>query len=380
MGTTNARSTKSYRIRKNTIKTQVHPNESISSWFIRAALDCGTKPLTFTGFYWDKYRLWTYDLDRGLERIDPNIYIDITILSLNSSVKLQKQCLLSILDKVNDKSSSFQSNTKWIIPRGSRNRTHNIGQYYCPYCLAEAPYLHNEWRLAWNFGCLKHGVLLNNKCMTCGSLYQPHHLSPPHTSIDYCHNCNTSLTSLYSKELNQPQVIALKTIDTVFKTNTGYGLGQHINSDTYFSILRYFINLLRRAAQVNSTHAIAKFVTQLGINSTEVCIPKTGLSFELLPLKERENLIINAVSIMNLRQATLINAIRKSQITKKAFAFEHYPEELITIIKYALVGKSVPNKRPVIKKNTQSIRMLSRKWECLKRQLKIENDEKNYRT
>lgn len=375
MDTTNSRSTKSYRVRKNTIKTQIHPNESISSWLIRAALDCGTNPLTFTGFYWDKYRLWTYDLDRGLERIDPDIYIDITTLSLNNSVELQKHCLFSILDKINNKNYDVKRNVAWIIPRGSRNRTYNIGQYYCPYCLADAPYLHNEWRLAWNFGCLKHNIYLKNKCMTCGSLYQPHHLSPPRTSIDYCHNCDSSLTYSYSQELNQPQAETLKIINTVFQTDTGYGLGLRVNSYDYFSILRYLINLLRRAAQVSSTHAMFKFVTQLGINPTELLSPKTGLSFELLPLKERENLIINAVSIMNLKRTAWINAMSKSQITKKAFAFEHYPEQLREVIKCALVGKSVPYKQAIIKKNTKSIRMLNRKWECLKRQLKIENDE-----
>lgn len=39
MGTTNTRLTKNYRIKSEVIKTPLYPNESISSWLIRSALD-----------------------------------------------------------------------------------------------------------------------------------------------------------------------------------------------------------------------------------------------------------------------------------------------------------------------------------------------------
>lgn len=81
MGTTNKRLSQNNRIKKGVIHTPIYSNESISSWLIRASFDCGTDPLTFTGFYWEKHRLWTLDLDRGLENIEPTIYDDVQALS-----------------------------------------------------------------------------------------------------------------------------------------------------------------------------------------------------------------------------------------------------------------------------------------------------------
>ena len=123
MGTTNAGLTKNYRIKSGIIRMPLYPNESISSWLIRAALDCGTEPITFTGFYWDKWRLWTYDLDRGFEPITPQIYEDITALSLNQQVNLTSHSLYSVLKPINGESTLIKGQAKWVISRGSRNRS-----------------------------------------------------------------------------------------------------------------------------------------------------------------------------------------------------------------------------------------------------------------
>lgn len=370
MGTTNAGLTKNYRIKSGVIRTPLYPNESISSWLIRAALDCGTEPITFTGFYWDKWRLWTYDLDRGFEPIAPQIYEDITALSLNQQVNLASHSLYAVLKPINRESTLIKGQAKWVISRGSRNRTFRVGQSYCPCCLEEVPYLRNEWRFAWHFGCLKHQVLFESKCPCCGEIYQPHLLSAEKRQLNYCHQCGKKL-QIVTTPLNEAEIATMETLDKVFTTNSGEFFGKRVDAQIYFAILRYFINLVRRAAVAKSTHAFARFVEQCSISQAEICQTKTALAFEQLPIEERKNLLVKAVKILNLSSKDFIQAIQKSRITQKAFTFENYPAELDILFKHGRKGKTVSRKTVTNKPKTDSVLSMNRQWERLKRQLKI---------
>ncbi|HHE3594881.1 TPA: TniQ family protein [Pasteurella multocida] len=370
MGTTNAGLTKNYRIKSGIIRTPLYLNESISSWLIRAALDCGTDPIIFTGFYWDKWRLWTYDLDRGFEPIAPQIYEDITALSLNQQVNLANHSLYSVLKPINGENTLIKGQAKWVISRGARNRSFRVGQSYCPYCLEEIPYLRNEWRLAWHFGCLMHQVMLESKCPCCGELYQPHLLSAEKKHLNYCHKCGEKL-QIMTTLLNEAEIATMKTLDKVFTTNSGECFGKHVDAQVYFAIFRYFVNFIRRAAIAKSSHAFARFVEQCGISQAEICQTKTALAFEQLPVEERKNLLINTVKILQLAYKDIVQAIWQSGITQKAFAFERYPTELDTLLKCAPEGKTISRKTITNKSKTDSILSLNHQWERLKRQLKI---------
>lgn len=370
MGTTDTGLSKNYRIKSGVIQTSLYPNESISSWLIRAALDCGTEPIIFTGFYWDKWRLWTLDLDRGFEPIAPQIYADIAELSLNRQVDLANHSLYSILKPINGEQTLLKGQAKWVLPRSSRNRLYRSGQSYCDCCLEEIPYLRNEWRLAWHFGCLKHYTLLETKCPHCGEPYQPHLLSADKRQINHCHNCGNSLC-VAGEKLSELEVEALMLLDIVFTTNSGFCFQQQVNAKAYFAILRYFINLIRRAAMVKPYHAIARFVEQISISQTELCQTKTALTFEVLPVEERKHLIVNAVKILQMPRERFIQAIKQSGITQKAFAFETYPDELETFFKHALKGKTVTRKTSLRSSKNSSVLSLNRQWERLKRQLQI---------
>lgn len=370
MGTTNAGLTKNYRVKSGIIRTPLYPNESISSWLIRAALDCGTEPIIFTGFYWDKWRLWTLDLDRGFEPIAPQIYADITELSLNRQVDLANHSLYSILKLINGEQALLKGQAKWVLPRSSRNRSHHSGQPYCACCLEDASYLRNEWRLAWHFGCLKHQVLLESKCHCCGELYQPHLLSAEKRHLNYCHQCGEKL-QVVTTALNEIEIATMEMLDNVFITNSGECFGKHVDAQIYFDILRYFINLIRRAAVAKSTHTFARFVEECGISQEKICQTKTALAFEQLPVEERKNLLVNAIKILKLPSKDFIQAIQQSGITQKAFDFEKYPTKLDTLFKYAPEGKTVSRKTVTNKSKTDSVLSLNRQWERLKRQLKI---------
>lgn len=271
---------------------------------------------------------------------------------------------------LNGENTFIKGQAKWVISRGSRNRTFRVGQAYCPCCLEEVPYLRNEWRFAWHFGCLKQQVLLESKCSCCGELYQPHLLSAEKRQLSYCHQCGEKL-QVVTTPLNKVEIATMETLDNAFTTNLGECFGKRVDAQVYFAILRYFINLVRRAAVAKSTHAFSRFVEQCGISQAEICQTKTALAFEQLPVEERKNLLANAVKILNLSSKDFIQAIKQSGITQKTFSFENYSTELDIFFKYALEGKTVNRKTVTNKPKTDTVLSLNRQWERLKRQLKI---------
>lgn len=370
MGTTNTRLPKNYRIKSGVIRTPIYSDESISSWFIRAALDCGTEPITFTGFYWEKLRLWTLDIDRGFETISPQIYDDVTELSINHQVKLESHSLYSVLKSINGEQTLAKGQAKWVIPRSSRNRSYRSGQPYCRCCLDETPYLRNKWRFAWQFGCLQHNVQLETICTCCGTPYQPHLLSADKRRLNHCHHCGSMLEN-HSIALNQDEIQTLELLNTVLTTNVGICFNKSVNAQVYFSILRYFINLMRRAAVAKSSHALVRFIEHIGISQTELYQIKTALAFELLPIDERKNLVINAIKIIQSSDKDIKQAIQQSGITQKAFAFENYPVELDALFYYSPKGKVVSRKTTINKLKNGSVLSLNHQWERLKRKLQI---------
>lgn len=63
------------------IKTPLYQNEALSSWLIRAALDCGCDPLSLTGILWPKWRPWTLDIDQGLNQEYSKILVSVTSIT-----------------------------------------------------------------------------------------------------------------------------------------------------------------------------------------------------------------------------------------------------------------------------------------------------------
>lgn len=370
MDTTDTRPTKNYRIKSGVIKTPIYPDESISSWLIRAALDCGTEPIVFTGFYWEKLRLWTYDLDRGFELIAPFIYDEVSELSINHIIKLQDHSLYNLLKTINAKQTLIKGQAKWVLPRSSRNRTHRNGQPFCSYCLAETPYLRNGWRIAWNYGCLEHKLVLADRCGHCETLYHPHLLSADKRQVNHCHQCGGKIDAQL-EPLDDYDIEIIGTLNQVLNSHTGICFAGEVNSKAYFDILRYIINFLRKVAVAKPTYCIVKFVDSLGISQAEICQPKTALAFELLPTHERRNLLRHAFKIMQSSPDLVFKAIKLSGITQKSFAFEFYPNELNPFVHRAKSSQERAERRLPVKPSASGVLALNRKWERLKRQLSL---------
>jgi TniQ len=96
-------------------------------------------------------------------------------------------------------------NTRFLMPLSIFHRTRRAyGQQFCPLCLNEdkTPYLRRRWRLALAVVCAQHGVLLQDRCGSCGSPLVPHRADmhtastfPQRNTLRQCGHCRGSVVA-----------------------------------------------------------------------------------------------------------------------------------------------------------------------------------------
>lgn len=133
----------------------IHPAEVFSSWFWRAAVKSG---LTISGLK----RIWDI---RG-----PTYLHDIRLREFDYSTVISKVNAVTI----NDLNSMRWDNYSPVSIRQGLWLTLDLLAEtpiyrYCPLCLANdtEPHFRKAWRLAFNYVCVEHGVMLRNKCSCC---------------------------------------------------------------------------------------------------------------------------------------------------------------------------------------------------------------------
>ncbi|NWN84126.1 MAG: TniQ family protein [Halomonas sp.] len=163
-------------------------DESLSSWLARAALRQGCDPLVLTGTLWPGWRVWTRDIDREIPitRMGP-----LVSASGMPSSEFQNAALRGICERVAGYPLPENRTWPWLLTLGSRNRTRHGGQQCCPLCLAQdaRPYYRRAWRLAWQVGCISHGVPLVDQCPACQAPIEPHRLVAEDTHLGQCARC-----------------------------------------------------------------------------------------------------------------------------------------------------------------------------------------------
>lgn len=182
------------------VHPQPYPEELLSSWMVRLALENGWHLHTFykeiIGY---TKPIWTRDADK----YDlPNL---IECLSAKTGVLTERIQQLS-LQSYNG--TLFHGNPKaaylrWILPLGIYHRRRKLlGLQFCPLCLREQPngYYRKYWRVAFYTFCHKHNVLLLNECPMCRGSVEFHRTGIgyktekiPQVDIALCHSCGFDL-------------------------------------------------------------------------------------------------------------------------------------------------------------------------------------------
>lgn len=182
------------------IHPQPLPDELLSSWMIRVARDNGFKVHSFYAAHFGRERqIWTRDIDHHA----PAWLLD----GLEAHTGLQRARIemmtLRVFESIVFERFNETGNTRFLMSLSIFHRTRRAyGQQFCPLCLKEdkAPYLRRRWRLALEVVCVQHGVLLQDRCGSCGSPLVPHradmhttYTAPQRTTLRQCGNCRQNI-------------------------------------------------------------------------------------------------------------------------------------------------------------------------------------------
>lgn len=324
MSKTDQRATQNYWVKPLTFATPFLYGESLTSWLVRAALRHGCSPLTFTYYYWPKYRIWTYDVDKGFDHLDAQIKSDIAILTGHNIDTCDNQILIDFSE---DTSVKLENKTSllWTAPLSKRNRYSRLGYPFCPDCMSDdkEAYLKLRWRFTWSVCCTKHKTFLQVDCKNCKQPYQPQLLSPEQQFVNRCHSClckiDKAIDITPSNALNEFQLLA----DQVFFSKQGVVLGKVVSMGQWFEYLLFLINLVRRGLH-NPNYMFGKLLTVLEIDTSALLLPKTALRFDYLPIEERAVLLECAYYLLQVDGDEWIKACLALNITQNSFQWSKY--------------------------------------------------------
>lgn len=320
---------KTKQLQPLTILTPVYPDESISSWLIRAALNQGCDPLVFTQYYWSEYRLWTYDPDKGFSHIDDKIHNDMANLAKSSRQFFDSNNLMKFASDLELSDSYEQINIPWTHPLSKRNRRALIGYPYCPLCMQtdNEARLKLSWRFTWTLYCHEHHIKLQNSCSQCGQPYQPQMLEANLRYINHCHSCQNKLVQDSDNQpidVSQNQAYTFqKEADTVLLSRCGYSFNQQISIKDWFELMAFYIKLIRRAS-INPDYMFGKLLYEFGLNVNEITPPKTGLRLNQLLINERIELLGFTIRLNQIDYDSWVKQCQELNITKNSFNWSKY--------------------------------------------------------
>ena len=367
-----------HKINQLPIKTKFYEDESISSWMIRAALNQGCTPLTFTQYYWSQHRLWTRDLDKGFEYFDPNITLDISRLArIDTEELIQFNTLYSIYKQLEYGNDFYKKNTSWIIPLAKRNRVQFLGYQYCPLCLMDVnkqPYLRIHWRFTWSVCCTSHKVLLQNKCPSCGEVYQPQLLDAMSRYIDHCYHCKSILyldktQQVINNNIDNDRVLNFQLrAHNVYLNGAGQLLGQELKFKDWLDTILFFLNIIRKGYE-NQTYMFGSILKEFNISFKEISSLIEPLSINYLSAVTRFQLFSALELMINVTKEEWVDVLIKCKVTQNSFHWSKnsvIPKGFYPVYQYLPISKT----KRSIKRDTSRIKSkttIEKEWQALKK-------------
>lgn len=311
-------------------RTPIFDDESIASWLIRAAFRQGCSVTTFASYYWEEYRLWTLDVDKGFNFVDETIHEDMAILAETTRERFDFKNLTWLSKGMSSTTGKYRT-TPWVLPLFKRNRHALYGYHYCPVCLEEdkIPYMRLLWRYSWYTYCHVHAVKMENRCHSCDALFQPGLLSQELQTINHCHSCHEVVTNDYLGNLLLiPEVFELqKQVMQVLEDKQAVVFGQMVNSVDWFDLIGFFITLTKIAARhADNQYKMFRLFNELGLDTSRVSAfslkeSETGLVFESLPIHERIRYLRYAKMLLDIPLDKWVCACLAVEANQNSFMF-----------------------------------------------------------
>lgn len=377
---TDSRNKKNYQVSRLPIQTAFHEDESINSWMIRAALNQGCSPLIFTQYYWGNHRLWTYDLDKGFDYIDSAINKDISKLaSIDIEKMIEFHTLYKFYKHMEYGGDYYKKNTSWIVPLAKRNRLSFLGYQYCPICFLNEnldPYLRVNWRFTWNIFCLKHKVLLQNRCYSCGEVYQPQLIEISKKNINHCSSCNKKLEVDESQQIfdikmkYQAYEFQLKA-QNVYLNGFGEFLGQELKFKDWFQNVLFFLNIIRKGCE-NPNYMFGKVLNEFKIPLDKIKLPLDPLGINYLPIISRCELFSILELLLKVSREQWVETLIKYNVKQNSF---YWSKNMTIPIGFYSIYQYLPNLTKVqpysrVSNGIKSKKTISKEWKALEKKFK----------
>jgi len=215
------------------------PDEILSSWLRRVALGNSPKLHSFCHFIWPSRQLWTRDLDAVA---DIGFVRELASLT-GCSLEQAWQTSLHSFSGVVFERVQVTGATRWVLPLGVYHRTRRrSGQQWCPECLAgdEEPYHRRDWRMAYSTTCSRHGTVLMDRCVECGSPAVPHR-----TEALECHVCGADPRAHHSRTADAAVLQLEHSIRAIAKGVSWPGRDFNCNHPlAYFALVRQVLSVV----------------------------------------------------------------------------------------------------------------------------------------
>lgn len=349
------------------------PEESLSSWLVRAAMRQGCDPLSLTGAIWPSWRVWTRDIDREipLTKIRP-----LVNASENAPDRFKKAGVRDDCEKVAGYSLPEAQAWPWLLALGSRNRLRHGGQQVCTLCLAEdsTPYLRRHWRFAWHTGCGFHGVQLIDECPVCKAPIEPHRLSAEDQHLAQCSRCHEDFRKAVCTS-PLPEAFSFQVLaDRVLQGERATFGNNSIALADWFSMASFLVGVMRRASR-RPTSPLAEALLSLGVPIVNNRMPISGLAFELLPISERIALLTAVERFMDIGIEEAFSALVAFSVKKSALfdPRKSSPVALLPLLSRLSHHPHGPHRRRVQPDHRPtSERAVRASWARLKRRMKAE--------
>ena len=163
------------------------PDELLSSWLARIAYKHRDSLISFCKHEWSSNHFHYHDIDvlapQKLLKTLSSKTAATEDQVLGTCLKIWKGTLYS--------TAMLGGKARYIMAAGAGNhKCRSAGMQWCPECLASdtIPYWRKTWRLSFVTCCIKHSVILADRCQHCG-----HGARPRKRADTRCWNCWTDL-------------------------------------------------------------------------------------------------------------------------------------------------------------------------------------------
>jgi hypothetical protein len=221
-------------------------DELLSSWLVRVALAHDTLPWTFYNLHFPDLRniIFSRDLDIWanddfLIRLSQKSNLRIDILF---SMTLQSYAGILRRKIVRNTGNTMISP---VVPRARSNQKY--GLRFCPLCLGDdlIPYFRKIWRVSFYSVCLKHSLLLLDRCCKCEkplSIYK----FQDELGFTRCWYCGQELSQCFSTFVADDKYLAIQKLSNIISDKKYNCANQEVSALDFFTVYHQIVKILNQ--------------------------------------------------------------------------------------------------------------------------------------